>query len=63
MYCINIYEQTPVLDMTTSILYFTVGVIAHDKQVPIYETIFITFTLCGLNIYVYSNAIARKKDK
>jgi len=49
--------------MTTSILYFTVGVIAHDKQVPIYETIFITFTLCGLNIYVYSNAIARKKDK
>jgi Ca2+/Na+ antiporter len=63
MYHINIHEQTPVLDMTTSILYFTVGVIAHDRQVPIYETIFVTFTLCGLNIYVYSNASLRKKDK
>jgi len=36
--------------MTTLILYFTVGVIAHDRQVPIYETTFITFTPCGLNI-------------
>jgi hypothetical protein len=49
--------------MTTSILYFTVGVIAHDRQVPIYEIIFITFTLCGLNIYVNVNATVRKKGK